>query len=123
MMNPAFALSFALQTTQSSTTTQNLSMVSVPVLLILGWAAGIILTILGATRHVPRMFSYGILVMGLMTILTPFSIYAEGPIVTGGTFAASASDFTIITLFSALGGAIMVVSRVWHLNKASKNMT
>ncbi len=93
------------------------------VLLVLGWVVAIAPTILGAATHVPRVFAYGVLAIGLMTILTPYTIYLHETIVMGGIFPATVWDFTILTVFSALGGAVMTVSRFWRLKKTSKRIT
>jgi len=74
----------------------------------LGWVVALLLLGAGRVGKNPRLVSWGVVGVGLMTVITPLGLYlAQTVLVNGGMFEASPFDFLLLALFSSLGGGII----------------
>ena len=107
--------STALQTTGTTSSTSQLTMVSLAVLLILGWMISAILIGVGVTTNKAWLLSWGVVAAGIMTIVTPLTYYVSETLRLG-VFEAHVQDFLILAALSALGGGIITIGTLRFRN-------
>ena len=86
---------------------QTIAIVSLPMLLILGWGIAAIITAYGAFRRAPRFLRWGVVALGLMTLLTPLAWYlytASRP----DLYSIGVVDVLILGFLAFLGGGVLV---------------
>jgi len=90
-------------------------MVSLAVLLILGWVISATLTGVGVTTNKAWLLSWGVVAAGIMTIVTPLTYYVSETLRLG-VFEAHVQDFLILAALSALGGGIITIGTLRFRN-------
>ncbi len=95
-------------TLQASNTTSSSQITSVSgaILLTLAWLISPILIIAGLGTKKPKVLYTGIVVAGIMSVVTPL-VYYTSEALRLGTFEASPQDFLLLTALSTLGGGII----------------
>jgi len=92
--------------TSSTTSSSQITSVSWAILLTLAWLISPILIIAGVRTKKPKLLSTGIVVAGIMSVVTPL-VYYTSEALRVGTFEASPQDFLLLAALSTLGGGII----------------
>ncbi len=79
----------------------------------MGWVVALLLVGAGRARKNSRLVSWGVVAVGIMTVITPLGLYlAQTILVNGGVFEATPLDFLLLASFSSLGGGIITLGFV-----------
>lgn len=103
-------------------TTQTMAIVSLPMLLILGWIIAIFLAAYGAWRRTPRLLGVGLGAAGLMTLVTPLAWYLYAT-TRPDLFTIGSGDLLVLAFLAFLGGGVLatgVALPSWRPSPAAK---
>ncbi len=92
--------------------------VSLPMLLIAGWAVVVLLAVYGAWQRSTRLLSWGIVGVGLMILVSPLAWYlytASRP----DLFSIGVFDVLILGLLAFVGGGVAVSGLTLPSRRAS----
>lgn len=89
--------------------------VSLPALLLVGWASAAGLLVLGWKRHSELLAGSGEFLAGLMLAATPEVLYVYQAYVNGGILVAHVDDLLALGLLGMAGGllAMLGLGRAW----------
>ncbi len=95
--------------TSTTVEVQQITLVSVPILLALAWTTAFVLSLVGRALHRPLVLYSGIIGLGLMALATPLVVHIAEALREGGSLSVSPVDFLLIGILSFLGGGITSV--------------
>ncbi len=86
--------------------------VSLPLLLVVGWAAALAVSAYGAWKHHARALQVGLALVGLMILVSPLSwyVYASG---RPDLYTIGAVDLVLLAVLAFLGGAVALLGFAW----------
>jgi len=87
-------------------TSQAMAVVSLPMILILGWAIAIFLAAYGAWQRTPRLLGMGLGAAGLMTLVTPLAWYLYAS-TRPDLFTIGSGDLLILGFLAFVGGGVL----------------
>ncbi len=90
----------------TTTGTTTAVIVSGAVLLLVGWGFAVALLVLGSVRQSRPIFGWGLVVAGLMTLISPLAVYLNNAIQYGIT-SMGPTDLLVLSSLSCLGGAVV----------------
>lgn len=96
----------AILQTSSTTSTSQITSVSGAALFVVAWLICAILIGAGVITKKTWLLNWGIVAVGIMTIVTPLVSYISEALRLGA-FEASIQDFLVLASLSALGGGII----------------
>ena len=93
-------------------TSQTVMTVSLPFLLMMGWAVAMAILAYGAWKHRARALRVGLALVGLMTVVSPLAWYVYAT-TRPDLYPVGAADLVLLAVLGFVGGAVAVLGLAW----------